>query len=211
IGGTKGETGAAISLDAAGNVYVAGASASPDFPTANATQAHYAGGNCDLFPCGEAFVTKFSLDGSSAIYSTFLGGAKDDAAMAMAVHKSGAAWVAGLTLSDDFPTVKPLQRARSVGNATNAPDAFVARIDHALETAADLSITQSGGSDPIVTGDNFVYTLTVSNAGPSTATGTLVTATFADSVSFVSAAPADQCAPVGNTVQCNLGDVAKIG
>ena len=117
--------------------------------------------------------------------------------------------MAGLTLSDDFPTVKPLQRARTGGTTNTSPDAFVARIDHPLEIAADLSITQSGAPESIVTGTDFVYTLTVSNAGPSTATGTLVTDTLPASVSFVSAAPADQCALIGNTVQCNLGDVAK--
>jgi uncharacterized repeat protein (TIGR01451 family) len=210
LGGTKGETGAAIALDAAGNVYVAGATASPDFPASNASQAQHGGGACVLFPCGDAFVSKFSLDGSSMIYSTFLGGSKDDAGMAMSVHASGAVWMAGLTLSDDLPTVKPLQRARAVSStSTSSPDAFVARIDHPLEIAADLSITQSGATDPVKFGDNFVYILTVSNAGPATATGTLITDTLPDTVTFVSAAPADQCALAGNTVQCNLADLAK--
>src|ERR1017187_9396919 len=50
-----------------------------------------------------AFVTKFSPDGSSLVYSTYLGGNGYDYAYAIAVDSSGNAYVAGETDSPDFP------------------------------------------------------------------------------------------------------------
>ncbi len=51
---------------------------------------------------------------------------------------------------------------------------------------ADLSITKSDSPDPIVTGQNVTYTLTVSNAGPSDSTGVTVTDTLPANLTFVS-------------------------
>jgi uncharacterized repeat protein (TIGR01451 family) len=49
-------------------------------------------------------VTKLSTDGSSLVYSTYLGGIGNDEAHAIAVDGSGSAYVTGLTDSTDFPT-----------------------------------------------------------------------------------------------------------
>ena len=52
----------------------------------------------------EATVTKLSADGSSLVYSTFLGGTSDlDQALAVAVDSLGDAYVTGITASSDFP------------------------------------------------------------------------------------------------------------
>jgi hypothetical protein len=53
---------------------------------------------------GDAFVSKFSADGTTLIYSTFLGGQSVDGATDLAVDASGAAYVTGSTGSSDFPT-----------------------------------------------------------------------------------------------------------
>jgi hypothetical protein len=49
------------------------------------------------------FVTKFSPDGSSLVYSTYLAGIGVDYADAIAVDPSGSAYVTGNTNSNDFP------------------------------------------------------------------------------------------------------------
>jgi len=94
-----------IALDSAGSVYVTGYTYSIDFPTKTPYQpappTKVAGVSPGQWP--SAFVTKFSPDGSSLVYSTYLGGNGYDNAYAIAVDSSGNAYVTGETDSPDFP------------------------------------------------------------------------------------------------------------
>ena len=118
LGGTNGERGNGIAVDASGGAYVTGYTNSPNFPTANALQKTFAGGNAD------AFVLKLSPTGDKLIYSTYLGGGNDrpDIGRAIAVDSHGNTYVTGFTNSRDFPTVKPLQPFRG------PTDVFVSKI-----------------------------------------------------------------------------------
>ena len=92
----------AVAADAAGNVYVTGSTTSAGFPvTAGAFQTTHP----SISPpyTGNAFVTKLSADGSSLVYSTFLGGSVHDVGNGIAVDADGNAVVAGTTSSTDFP------------------------------------------------------------------------------------------------------------
>ncbi|MDA2923688.1 SBBP repeat-containing protein [Acidobacteria bacterium AH-259-L09] len=94
---------AAIAVDAAGSAYVAGTTASSDFPTRNPLQAT-PGGGVDLF------VTKLDPTGSSLIYSTYLGGSGDERSdVDLAVDTAGNAYVATKALALDFPILNPLR------------------------------------------------------------------------------------------------------
>lgn len=92
----------ALAIDSAGSAYVTGYTQSVDFPVENpyqGTQPSKTGG----FPYRSVFVTKFSPDGSSLVYSTYLGGDATDFAYAIAVDASGSAYVTGETYSVNFP------------------------------------------------------------------------------------------------------------
>ena len=94
FGGTGDEEVAGVAVDASGAAYVSGTTFSPDFPT----QAAYQPTGTDGM-----FVTKLTADGSSLVYSTYLGqGAQ---AAGIAVDSTGAAYVAGSTAAPDFPMV----------------------------------------------------------------------------------------------------------
>lgn len=78
-------------------------------------------------------------------------------------------------------------------------------VDGGSSTAADLSISKTDGSDPVVVGSNFDYTITVDNLGPDEATNVTVTDFLPDSVSFVSSTAA--CSEDSGTVSCSLGTI----
>jgi uncharacterized repeat protein (TIGR01451 family) len=69
---------------------------------------------------------------------------------------------------------------------------------------ADVSVTMSDAPDPAVVGNNLVYTLTVTNGGPATATGVTLTDNLPAGMTFVSATPAG-CSEAGGVVTCALG------
>src|SRR5262249_22958723 len=76
LGGSAGLTEAhAVAVDPSGDAYVTGKTASPNYPTSpGAFQTGYGGGVQD------AFVTKFSANGSTLLYSRYLGGSSGDVA-----------------------------------------------------------------------------------------------------------------------------------
>jgi uncharacterized protein (TIGR03437 family) len=117
LGGSKSDNAYSITVDGAGNAYVAGVTASNDFNTKNALQGMNRG---DL----DAFVTKINNDGSALSYSTYLGGSGSDFGYSIAVDTIGNAYVTGATFSTDFNTKNPLQNSNKGGL-----DAFLTKID----------------------------------------------------------------------------------
>jgi hypothetical protein len=125
LGGSGGDSGAGIALDTAGAAYVAGTTASDDFPTVSAFQAKGAGMN-------DAFVSKFTADGTKLLYSTYLGGSRDDRATSIAVDRQGRVYVGGHTISTDFPTKEPVQAAcHADTKSACTQDAFLSVLDAA--------------------------------------------------------------------------------
>ncbi|MBZ5728057.1 MAG: hypothetical protein LAP87_24095 [Acidobacteriia bacterium] len=107
---------AAVALDRAGNIVVAGLTRAADFPVANPAQGS-SGGRAD------AFVAVISADGSTLTYATYLGGSGDDGALAVTADAQGNLVVAGQTWSGDFP----VRNAVRMGTGRFG-DAFVARL-----------------------------------------------------------------------------------
>jgi hypothetical protein len=115
-GGASDDVGFGIAVDGSGNVYVTGGTISTDFPTANAYQpSKNPGGDQGAY---DAFVSKFSPDGSGFVYSTYLGGSIFEQGFGIAVDGSENAYVVGLTVSTDFPLSNATQ------TILNGPDAL---------------------------------------------------------------------------------------
>ncbi len=119
LGGSDFDIGGGIAVDPAGNSYVVGTTRSIDFPTLNAVQPS-SGGSLD------AFVLKLNRAGSRLAYSTYLGGSDIDQGNGIAVSRGGSAYVTGVTLSNNFPTMHPLPAPHNA--LQGATDSFVAKI-----------------------------------------------------------------------------------
>ena len=91
VGGTGSDSGRGIDVDAAGNVYVTGQTASADYPTTAGVFDRGYNNNTDVF------VTKLDSSGSTIAYSTFIGGSAFDSGNGIAVDDAGAAYVAGFS------------------------------------------------------------------------------------------------------------------
>ncbi len=122
LGGTGGSSAEAMAVDAQGNIYLTGTTASNHFPIANPAQEFFFGSN-------EVFVTKLDPTGSTLVYSTYLGSWGDDRALGIAVDAAGAAYVTGFTSSPEFPLHAPLQGAYGGGSLVNGGDAFVFKLN----------------------------------------------------------------------------------
>ncbi|MCP5103494.1 MAG: hypothetical protein GY950_08955 [bacterium] len=115
LGGSGDEHAFGLAVNSSGQAFVTGDTYSTNFPTDDAYQGTFGGGDMD------AFVTKFSTSGTSLVYSTYLGGSGDDAGEGIQLDSSGKAYVVGLTSSTDFPTHGAYQSANGGGR-----DVFVA-------------------------------------------------------------------------------------
>ncbi len=102
FGGNGNDYGSALVLDSKGDVYVTGSTASSDFPVVKAFQAQQPGPY-------SGFVSEVSPDGSSLMYSTYLGGNTFDLPTGIAIDGKGELYVAGSTMSQDFPVFNAYQ------------------------------------------------------------------------------------------------------
>ena len=110
LGGDGEDRANAIAVDSLGNATVTGYTLSSDFPTSDALQPAYGGGQ-------DAFVTKFNANGLSLLYSTYLGGIDKDTGNGVALDSAGDAHVAGTTLSSNFPVTTASPTYRGAGDA----------------------------------------------------------------------------------------------
>ena len=153
--------GAAIVVDPAGNVFVAGTADVGSFPaTPGAFQTERSPGNTD------AFVLKLNASGSALVYSTVIGGTFQDNATALALDTEGNTYVAGFTGSTatnaylvkdgDFKPFPITDGAfTSVGGGA---DVFVAKLN---ATGSALVYSSVFGG----TGDDEINALAVDPAG----------------------------------------------
>lgn len=102
LGGSSFDEAYAIVLDPDRAAVVTGRTTSGDYPTVLPLQDTHGGSQ-------DAIVTKLSADGSSLIFSTYLGGSDQDNGYSIALDEGGFVYVAGTTRSDNFPLADPYQ------------------------------------------------------------------------------------------------------
>ncbi|HEV8382299.1 MAG TPA: SBBP repeat-containing protein [Gemmatimonadales bacterium] len=166
LGGTGDDNGGAIAVDGNGYIYVTGETESIDFPaTAGAFRTTSAG-------LKEVVVSKLDPSGGGLVYSTYLGGANDDAGAGIAVDAAGYAYVAGETYSPDFPTTPGAFQATPPGSLGTRFAGFVAKLDPAGSALA-YSTYLGGGN-----GSDDAAAIAVDGGGNAHVTGTATSSDF---------------------------------
>ena len=161
LGGSNVDQAYALAIDASGNLYVAGATFSSDFPVTSAVFQPANAGSYD------AFLAQLSPGGSTLVYATFLGGSGSDAATALAVGSTGDVWIGGYTNSTNFPVSGAWQPA-----AGGSFDGFLSHLSP--NAAALLTSSYLGGS-----GDDRVLAIALDpTTGLVFATGSTLSANF---------------------------------
>jgi uncharacterized repeat protein (TIGR01451 family) len=107
------------------------------------------------------------------------------------------------TLSNTVTVTPPLGGfdPNTADNSATDTDTLVPR--------ADLSVAKTDSPDPVLPGGPLNYVVTVTNLGPSNATGVTLIDTLPSGVAFVSSTPGPPtCVLAGPTLTCNLGALA---
>jgi hypothetical protein len=151
FGGSGYDGANAVAVDSAGNIYVAGATSSVDFPTLNAVQPDAGGGS-------DGFIAKFSPAGE-LLFSTYFGGAGDDIVNAIKLDPDGNIVAVGTSHSTDLSTTdNAFQPNYNGGTAFGSGDGFIAKISS--DGTQLLYCSYFGGS-----GDEELYSLAIDFAG----------------------------------------------
>ena len=135
LGGSSSDAATALAVDASGAAYVAGYTASYDFPTANPAQSYEAGSN-------DVFVAKLNAAGNGLVYCTYLGGVGDDRAYGLALGPDGSAYVTGMTTSKNFPVANARQ-----SKLAGTKNAFVFKLAPAGNSLVYSTYLGGNGSD----------------------------------------------------------------
>lgn len=147
LGGSVYDSANAIAVDAAGNAYIAGQTASPDFPVTT-------GGNLGTPATGtkdeRSFVTKLDSHGN-VVFSDLLGGSSVSTARAIAVTPAGQVVVSGTAQSSGFSSTAG---AYSVPNSNGHP--YLLELD-ATGTKPIFAATGIGGTALALDASGNIY------------------------------------------------------
>ncbi len=154
VGGSYDDMGYGVAVDSAGNVYIAGATQSPDIQiTGNSIYQH------SLHGSENAYIAVLMPGLQKLVWASYLGGSKVDIAYTMALDGSRNVFVAGATISTDFPTNSSSYQKKLNGGV----DAFLTKLN--ANGALQFS-TYFGGN-----GDDYIYGLATDSSGSVYATG----------------------------------------
>jgi len=138
LGANSYEEALAIRLNNSGNVYVAGYTMSPTFPTTPGVyDMDYNGGERD------AYIAKFDSCLTLLLASTFIGGNSKDTGEDIAIDENGNVYLAGVTLSANFPTTTGAYDE----NYNGGEDIFISKMDSNLTALTASTFVGSSGHE----------------------------------------------------------------
>lgn len=164
-----------VAVDGNGAAYIAGFGTGNGFPTtAGALQTPGPGAQ-------DGFLARLTPNGDLLNYGTYLGGANNDMILGMALDSAGNAYLAGSTISNNFPTTGGAVQLSYGGGG----DGFVAKVDFG-GVAQNCTYTLAAFEQTIgATGGTVSMDLSVGTACPWTIGSSQTWATVTSAVSGV--------------------------
>jgi len=159
LGGSGSDASTSLALASAGDIWVAGYTASFDFPVVGAWQSS----NHGSF---DGFVAHLSANGTILLSSSYLGGSQEDQIWGIALSSTGIVLATGSTGSADFPVTPGAVEP----NAPAGYNAFLAQIDPPLTGYSVSGQVTVAGAAPLA-GINLVLSGGASGATTTGASG----------------------------------------
>lgn len=119
LGGKDIDIAYGIALDNSHCIYLTGLTLSQDFDITNGTFQTYSAGGID------GFITKMNSDGSSLIFSTYMGSSDDDLGKKIIVDTNSNIYIVGYTNSANFPVSSQVIQSSAGGNG----DVFLIKLN----------------------------------------------------------------------------------
>lgn len=158
FGGTKYDFSRDMVLDGAGNIYITGFTSSLNFPTTSGVYSRELMSSQWDYP--DVFVSKFTPNADSLIFSTYIGGLGDDYGEGIALDDSNNIYVTGYTWPVEFPTTENAFQ----DTAQSGYDAFLFKLD---STGSNLVYSTLIGG----TKDDYGIAIITNNSGEAFITG----------------------------------------
>jgi hypothetical protein len=187
LGGNSGAEIEAITVDSTGEVYATGQVANSDLPvTARAYQNMW---NGTPNQSSNVFLAKLNPAGNGLVYETYLGGSggydsaatseEGDIASSIAVDSSGNAYVAGETVSSNFPVSANAFQATYMGASNQTTNGFAAKLSS--DGTALIYSTYLGGTGVNGVGGDSIVGLAIDSSGNAYLTGGTFSSDFPSS------------------------------
>lgn len=155
----------------------------------------------DTLPSGVSLVSASAgCSGATVVTCTIAGGVASGGSAAVTIRINVPAASSGV-----LTNVASVSSTESDSSQLNNTTTLTTSINQ----RSDLSISKSDSPDPVTAGNNLTYNLSVTNNGPSNATGVVMTDTLPAGVTFQTFTSGAPCNFVSGKVICNFGSLAS--
>jgi len=173
LGGTGSDTAYEVAAHPDGTSVICGITTSTDFPTVSPYQAANGGGARDIM------IAKFSADGSSVVFSTYLGGNSFDDCYNLVLDGDGNSYFTGRSASSNYPTSIGAYQTSRVGGSR---DAIATKLSADGSTLMYSTYVGANGS---TNGSGIA----IDNSGNAYLTGTTASSNFATAGTYQDTKP----------------------
>jgi hypothetical protein len=162
-----------------------------------------------LLPGGDSDTSSSVIAGGTSTSTTSAPATTTSAGTSSTTTTTGGGTTTSASTTSTAATTSSSTTSSSTTSSSTTSSSTTSSTTTTIAPTADMSVTKTGSASAVV-GQNFDYSVTVDNLGPSTATGIRVTDTWTAGLAvFVASTPA-VCSLMGaSQVVCDIGTMAS--